>query len=199
VDAGTGIFTAGARGLTVVRATDSLLATADAQVFTGMPLELLIDILKTELGLAQDHVYLWDQKIFAPSDAGLFVAVSVLNVKPFSNVRRYDGSGAGLDALQSMNVQAQIQLDILSRDLSAVLRKEEVLLALNSVYAEQQQALNSFRVFGLAPQFTNLSNIEGAAIPYRFSISINMQYAVVKNQSVPYYDQFTAPSVTIDP
>ncbi len=74
-----------------------------------------------------------------------------------------------------------------------------MILALNSVYAEQQQELNSFRIFPLSQSFVNLSELEGAAIPYRFTISINMQYAVVKTKSVPYYDTFSAATVATDP
>lgn len=200
LDADTELYTAPASpGVAVVRVTDALLATADAQVAIGTPLQLLVDILVKEMGLAASRVYLWDQKINAPTDNDLFIAVSVLNCKPFSNSRELDGSGAGLIERQSTNFQAQVSLDVISRDLSAVNRKEEVLLALNSNYSEQQQELNSFRIFPLSSAFTNLSGIDGAAIPYRFSISINMQYAVVKTKSVPYFDTFAAPSVSTDP
>jgi len=200
INPGTGLFTAPLTpGQTVVRVTDSLLTTADAPVLVGTPLQLLCDILQTELGLADGRVYQWDQKINSPTDNDLFLALSVLNCKPFSNTREYDGSGAGLDVIQSTNFSATIQIDVISRGIAARDRKEEVLLALNSVYAEQQQELNSFRVFPLSQSFVNLSGIDGAAIPYRFSISVNMQYAVVKTKAVPYFDTFAAASVSTDP
>lgn len=195
----TGEFIASpGRGTGIVRVTDSLGAYAEASVLVGDPLLLVCDIIQTEMGLANGRVYLWDQKINSPTDNGIFVAISQLSAKPFANNRQYDPT-TGLKTLQSVNMSSVVSFDIISRDSSARERKEEILLALNSVYAEQQMELNAFRIFPLSQAFTNLSSIDGAAIPYRFSISCNLQYTVVKTKSVDYFDTFAAASVTTDP
>lgn len=185
---GAGLYTSpNALGTDIVKVMDSLGAFSLATVMVGSPLELFCDVLQTELGLADGRVYIWDQKIFSPSDQGLWIAVAVLNPKPFGNSMRI--STAGIMS-QSVNMHTQLSVDITSRDKSAVYRKEEVILALKSYYSESQQELNSFRIFPLSSGFVNLSQEDGAAIPYRFNIAVNIQYQVTKTKAVPYYDTF---------
>lgn len=185
----------------VIRALDSLSAAAQLPVLITNPLGLLCDILQKELGLDANHIYLWDQKIPQPNDSTMYIAVSVLNCKPFANTLEYDGSGGGMNAIQSVNMLATLSIDVISRGPEALDRKEEVLMALASNYSQSQQELNSFYIGNLPPggQFVNLSNIDGSAIPYRFNISINMQYFVRKVKAVNYYGAFSDVEVTTEP
>ncbi len=180
-----------------IKVTDTNLDTATARILAGTPLLLFCEVIQRELGLADGRVYLWDQKIMQPTDSDLYVAVSVLRCKPFANVNRQSVIAGVPVSEQSVNVMASLDIDVISRGPSARDRKEEVIMALNSNYAESQQEANSFRIGGLPPsgQFTNLSSIDGAAIPYRYHIGVNMQYAVTKTQAVPYYDTFADPSL----
>lgn len=184
-----------------IQVTDSAGKTANSRILVGNPLLLFCDVIQKEMGLADGRVYLWDQKIMQPTDAGLYVAVSVLSCKPFANTNAPDGSGGGLDSVQSVNMYAQLQVDVISRDAEARDRKEEVILAWNSDYARSQMAANSFYIGSLPPgsHFVNLSSPDGAAIPYRFSISVSLQYFYVKTQAVPYFNQFAKPQVVTNP
>jgi hypothetical protein len=184
-----------------IQVIDSTGAIATAQILVGDALLLFCDIIQNQLGLKNGRVYLWDQKINQPDDAGLYVAVQVLSCKPFGNSNIPDGSGGGLVSGQSVNMYAQLQVDIISRNTEARDRKEEVIMALVSDYARQQMAANSFYIGSLPPgaQFVNLSDPDGAAIPYRFNISVSLQYFFVKNQAVPYFDQFATPQVVTNP
>lgn len=170
---------------------DAVGATAQAQILVGSPLLLFCDIIAKELGICRSRVYVWDQKINQPTDCDLFVAVSVFNVKPFGTSNRFNVDTN--EAEQFVAVMASLNLDIISRGPVARDRKEEVLLALNSVYAEQQQAANNFKIARLSSSFINLSEIDGAAIPYRFRISVNMQYSYPKQSQAPYFDEFNIP------
>lgn len=195
--ASNGVYTAPASAPTdprfvydTVRVTDSAAATATAQILIGLPLLLFCEIIQRELDLANGRVYLWDQKIMQPTDSGLYVAVSVPYCKPFANVNRQSVSGE--ESEQFVSMLATLDIDIISRGPAARDRKEEVILALASTYAEQQQEANSFYVGRLPAnsRFTNLSLVDGAAIPYRYKISVNMQYAYKKTQALPYIDTF---------
>lgn len=199
-----GIYTAPAmvdddpkKGYDTIQVTDSLAATAIAQVLVCTPIQLICDILRREMGLSSDRVYLWDQKINEPTDKGIFIAVGVLLSKPFGNTSIQEESGG--DVIQSVNVCDTLTIDIISQGPAARNRKEEILMALQSVYAQQQMELNSFGIARLQSNFVNLSQLDGTAIPYRFSISINIQYFVKKTKSVPYFDDFDQPEVIIDP
>jgi len=207
INASTGVYTAPsvmnenpAQISDTIQARDSLGAIGTASILVGNALLLFCDIIQNQMGLAQGRVYLWDQKIMQPTDSGLYVAVSNPMCKPFGNNIRFDGSGSGLEAEQSLNVMATLDIDIISRGPEARDQKELVLMCLNSVYSEQQQEANSFHIGRLpaASRFINLSDVDGAAIPYRYKISVNIQYAVTRNLQVPYFDDFEAPGVVTD-
>jgi hypothetical protein len=168
---------------------------ATAQIFVGTPLLLFCDIIQNQMGLDNNHIYLWEQKLFQPTDSSLYVAVSVLSCKPFGNTNYFNGSTQ--QSIQSVNMYAQLQLDIISRGPAARDQKELVIMALNSNYSQSQQQGNGFFIGELPPgsHFVNLSNIDGAAIPYRFAISVAMQYFVQKITAVPYFSSFPTPTV----
>jgi hypothetical protein len=168
--------------------TDAAAATATAKILVTTPLGLLCDILQTELGLANGRVYFWDQKIFQPTDAGLYIAVSVASSKPFANT--WGQSRHGIEGDQYVSMYDLIDIDIISRDMSAFYRRTEVLFAISSFYSEQQQEFNSFSIGRLPPgaRFINLSDLDGAAIPYRFRISVAMQYAMARTKAIEYFD-----------
>lgn len=205
IDFNTGLYTAPDTMPTDPKACVATIQVYDAvqgpvtgTITIANPLLLFCDILRAELALADDRVYLWDQKIFLPEDGGMAIAVSVANCKPFGNKTELDENG---NAVQSVNMLALMDLDIISRSTEALFRKEEVILALNSIYAQSQQELNSFFIgkLPMGDQFVNLSAVDGAAIPYRFRISVALQYFVTKRKAVPYFDTFDEPEIVTDP
>lgn len=184
--------------------TDSLAATATAQILVGDPLLLFCEVIQREMGLGADRVWIWDQKIFQPTDSGLYIPISILTCKVFGNSTKpaiIAGVPDWSQATQNVNMQATLDIDAISRGPAARVRKEEIILALNSIYSEQQQEGNSFYIGKLpaGSQFRNLSMIDGAAIPYRFKISVNIQYTVSKTKSIPYFDTFQDVSVATNP
>lgn len=194
--AGTGEYTAPlVIGVDVVKVTDALAAEATLQIITGNALELFCDVLQREMGLANGRVYLWDQKINQPKDSALYIAIAVMSAKPFSNINKFDNG----ESDQSVNMLATLQIDIISRGPEARDRKEEIIMALNSNYAQAQQELNSFYIGKISTAFVNLSQEDGAAIPYRYSISLQIQYAVTKRKAVPYFDDFPTLETTVEP
>lgn len=184
----------------IITVTDAVDATASVSISVLNPLGLVMEILQQEMGLDDAHVYLYNQKIFEPTDEKLFVAVGVLSSKPFANNTEYDPT-TGLAAVQSVNVMDTLSINVISRSTEALYRKNDVLLALGSNYSQSQQELNSFLIAKLPPgaNFVNLSGIDGAAIPYRFNISINIQYVYQLIKDVEYFDDFSEPEVITDP
>jgi hypothetical protein len=206
IDPDTGIYTAPVIAQSnprlaydTIQVEDADLNTATARILVGTPLLLFCEIIQREMNLAEGRVFLWDQKKFQPTDSGLYVIVSELNPKPFaSNVK--PGSDGWSTAVQIVNMLSTLSLDIISRGPEARDRKEEIIMAFNSIYAQQQQEINSFYIGKIPPgaRFSNLSIVDGAAIPYRFNISVNIQYFVTKTKSVPYFDTFEDAAVTTD-
>lgn len=179
---------------------DDIGDTATAQILIGDHLLLFCEILQKELNLANGRIYIYNQKINSPTDEKIFIAVKVLKLKIFGNTNRPDTASVGVQSDQSLNVCATLSIDVISRSTEALRRKEEVVMALNSTYSNLQQQRNSFFI-GQIPaggQFVDLSNIDGSAIPYRFNISVNMQYFVKKIKDVNYYDDFGDAEVTTE-
>jgi hypothetical protein len=173
-----------------IKVIDANLEETTSQILIGNHLILFCDILRKGMRLSNGRVYLWDQKIFSPTDNDLFIAVSVLNSKPFGNTISYDY--VTNNTVQSINMLDILSIDIISRGPAARDRKFEILMAINNQYSEQQQEYNSFRI-GLLPagsQFVNLSEVDGAAIPYRFRINLNIQYVSKIISQFDYYDDF---------
>ncbi len=206
INSATGVYTAPAvvnpdpaKSQDTILVTDAAALTANSKILVGSPLTLFCEIIEREMGLARGRVYFWDQKVSMPTDSDLFIAVAVLREKIFSNSKSFSNV-SGVEAIQSVNVMSQLSVDIQSRGPAARDRRHEVLLALNSVYAEQQQEQNSFLIGKLPPgvQFINLSLVDGAAIPYRFNITVNMQYFVKKQKAVPYFDTFETPTIKVN-
>lgn len=173
---------------TTIRVTDYDNETATARIMVGSPLMLVCDIIQRGLGLAEGRVYLWDQKIMQPTDSGLYVAVSMPSANPIGSSNRFNGDTSKSD--QYVTMQGVVDIDLISRDGSARDRKEELILALDSDYARFQQDANSFYVGKLSTRFVNLSEIDGAAIPYRYKATVKMQYMYVKNRTAQFYDEF---------
>jgi len=180
-----------------IQVIDATMATATLQILIGSPLILFCDILQKQLGLANDHIYLWDQKLIEPKDYTLYVAVSVLTSKIFGNTNSFDSNTN--QSVQSVNMIDTLQIDAISRGPQARDKRANILMALNSQYAEQQQEFNSFYIGKVPTSFINLSQIDGAAIPYRFQISVALQYFVKLRQNVEYYDTFEQPTVLTNP
>jgi hypothetical protein len=198
IDASTGSYVAPAIfGVDTIQVTDSTNATATLEVSIDNAAQLICDIIQTAMGLDPGRVALWNQKVNLPNDSGLFVSVHVLACKPFSNTKTFDSTSG--NSIQSTNIQAMLSIHLKSRGPDARDRKEELLMALNSDYAASQQAINSFRVFPISTSFVDLSEGDGAAIPYHFNITVNIQYAVTKTAAVPYFTNFNNPGVLVNP
>lgn len=180
-----------------IQVTDSASATAQSQVMVATPLFLICDIIHQGMGLDPFHCFLWDQKVFQPTDSGLYVTVSMPSCKPFGNSYRtlHDGT-----IQQYVSMWARVDFDAISRGPAARDQKELIILALNSFYSQSQQEANGFYI-GKIPimgGFVNLSQIDGDAIPYRYKISFAIQYQMNLTQTVPYYDTFSTAQLLVN-
>lgn len=194
----SGIYTSPANtGIDTVQVTDNVGNIATGEILVGNAIELVCDVIQNQLGLAQGRVFLWNQKVFAPTDQGLWVAVAILSCKPYGNNRVIQGlSPTGMNEIQSVNMQAMISIDAISRGPEARDQKEYIVMALKSLYAQQQQELNSFYIAPITTSFINVSQIEGASNLYRFNLSLMIQYLVIQTNSIPYYSSFTIPGAS---
>lgn len=147
------------------------------------------DILKAEMGLTPNQVWIYSQKRKIPPATGLWVVIEFLTGRPYGSKSQFNSDT--LQEEQSVNMSALFTIDIFSRNTEALDRKEEILMAMGSIYAQQLQEKFSFKIGRVPVTFNNLSQVEGTAILYRFQITFQVSYAVEKKKSADYYDTFT--------
>jgi hypothetical protein len=181
-----------------IQVTDSLGATTTAKILVGHIFQLFCDVIQTYMNLPVGRVYMWDQKIMQPTDEKLFIPIYNLNPRPFANTTKFRQNFAmtGLNQIQTTVINATMQIEVKSRSTEAFDRKEEVIQALHSYYSLSQQEKNGFKIFEVPEDVVNLSEIDGAAIPYRFAITTKIQYRNTKVTPVPYYDTYQVTQVT---
>ncbi len=200
IDSATGFYTAPYVNIDPSKKIDTILVTdstpvthltATATIAILQPLSIFCDILAKGMGLSNNQVYLWDQKIDIPQDSKMYIAVGIGATKIFgSSVTEEDNGSGGLIEVQTINAHSMISIDILSRGPEARDRKEDVIFALGSTYSKQQQETNSLKIARISSGFINLSSEDGSAIPYRFNISVALQYSKKKVGNVNSYNTF---------
>lgn len=191
-----GVYTAPQKiGTDTIIATDSLLETAEYVIGTGTALHFIADIIRKKLSLGEDQVVIQNQKYDQPKDSRLYISVKMLTARAIANRNHFSDTA---EEGQSVNMFGPVEVAIYSRSTEALIRKEEVVMALGSNYAKNQQALNAFTI-GKLGNLVSLSNIDGAAIPFFFNLSFNIQYAVTKQQATDYFDTFELDDVITNP
>ena len=150
------------------------------------PLGLVAEIIRRELDLHSNQVYIYNQEFKIPPDERLYISVGIGTLKPFGNIKTRDSLTD--QTVHHINMQAMLDINIMSKSEDALDRKEEVLMAFQSDYGQNQQTTNGFYIAPITTNLTNLSNIEGSSIPYRFHFSMNIQYLVEKRQGFEYYE-----------
>ena len=204
IDPVTGLYTAPATVadtspfFDTVTAIDSLGATASAQIVTCNPWMLLIEIIQRTLNLDKQMIWFENQKFFEPENAlaGMWVVLMFPSLKAFSSGLHPVGTptgnnGPGWDVTEKFaNFSGPVDIHIMSRDLSALNRKEEVVMALTGPYARNQQEANSFYIARLPHNIIDLSVQDGDSIPWHFVLTVEMQYATTRTFSPDYYTAF---------
>lgn len=153
-------------------------------------LKFICQIIEHELNIS-GQVWIYNNKINIPNDEKLYVVVSFLNERIIGNNTHYENNeNGGLNETTTVNTLASISIDILSRSTLARDRKAEVLMALFGTYSQQVQEANSFQIARNGFNITNISEVEGSAIPYRYNLTFNVTYAESKTKQVEHYEEF---------
>lgn len=162
-----------------------------------MTVQIIVDIIKTVLGLDDDRVWVWNQREEIPPDKGLFVSVGMMSIQPFgSNSTPVSVDGGGLQEHLSQQMQETISVQAFSYDTSAILRYPEIVGAMRSTYSQTQQEKYQFRIGHVPASMNDASFAEGAGILYRFDMTFRVlrSYGTINN--IDYYNTH---STTVTP
>jgi len=112
--------------------------------------QIIVNILKTEMNLPLDNVWLNNQNRKIAIDDGLYIAVGMVDSQVMSNTNTPYPTDEGMSERQQVLTRDNIQIDLLSKSNSALTRRWEVLAALKSVYSTQQQEENGLTKISLS-------------------------------------------------
>lgn len=160
------------------------------------PIKDICDILKTQLNLSQEQIWIYNQKRDIPNDFGIYFVVMYEGQRIIANIRKEFVTEAGLQEYQSVHNLAHFRVDVFSRSSNARDMRDQAIMALNSTYSQQVQEAKSFQIARNSFQVTNTSEVEGVAELNRYSISFNVTYMSETTKSIAYYDTFTKEVIT---
>lgn len=155
--------------------------------------KIVADILQAEMGLEDDHCLLGNQKFDIPKDKKLFVVVYDKTPVPVGSTKFLEPDQASVNfgkETQQVTVVHDVLIEIMSLDSGeARERKEEVLLALNSLFADQQA--EEFRIQIAKPQApVDASETETTARLQKFVTHVNITAMHQKIKAPPKGDYF---------
>lgn len=153
------------------------------------PIKVIAQILKKEMGLSLGQIMLGLENWEIPENPGLYIALfygapqTVAN----NNQNGVDAQGNYVE-VQSAVMLHEIEIDIMSFDPSARTRKEQVLWAIQSYYAQSLMAQYSMRLAKTPGSFIPVTSPEPSKQLNRFrlTIAVNALYQNIK--TTPYYD-----------
>lgn len=165
------------------------------------PIEkIIVDIIKHELKLPDNYgrtsrgdvipsviIYAKNIKLFNTDK--LQITVRVGNVKTYSNISEQKEINGIFCEIQDLNQGAMIQIDCYSRNNDALTRHPEIIMAMKSIYAEQQMDLYNFKL-GIIGNAVNNSGIDGGSDINRYTITYNAIIHHQKITPIDYYDKF---------
>lgn len=132
-------------------------------------------ILINQMCLAQDRVNIYDNKWVTPDYEEMFIVVEYRSGKNIGNNRRFinESDFQVPIEVQTVNMLEKIVVGVFSRNDEAQLRKEEVLMAIMSSYAQLMQENFAFKICRSA-DIEDLSVLEGAAMLKRYDIELSV-------------------------
>ena len=161
--------------------------------------QLVLNIIKQELPLVNQRGWVRFQNIPIPDDDGIYVIVGMVDSQVMSNVDTVtpiSDETAGMQELQQVQMRENIQIDVFSRDNSALSRHWEILAALRSIYSVQVQEENYFKIFAVPTSFVNTSAAEGGSNLNRFTLVVscfvwyNKEKMLQSPKGYNYFDNF---------
>ena len=157
------------------------------------PIKVIGDVIAQQLGLRTTgenaQIMLANERFNIPPTNDLYIALSYIDGKAIGNNNYFDGSTA--IETQQVTMLYHIQIDIMSFGADARLRKEEIYMALRSVFAQQTMEENNMQIARMPSAFLDASSLEETKMLNRYTMTIALTALLTKTVSGDsVYDQF---------
>jgi len=154
-------------------------------------LKIIADIIQNELSLSSGQVMIYNQSYKIPTTPGLYVVVGNLGGKAIGSNSEVTDEATGISETQTLSMLKIVQIDLMSIDSSARDNEADVIMALQSDYAQKTMEQNKIKIARIPSQFNDISEVEGHAMMTRLSCALNILALYTKNKAIDYYDVFT--------
>ena len=159
------------------------------------PLKVIADILAAEMMLTPGQIMLSNQTYVVPTTEGLYIVVGYLSSKFLGVTIVNTPTTSGMTETQCGSLDHTIQIDAMSFNDDARLRKEEIILALNSNTAEQLMGQNLISISRLPSQIQYLPEPNETKMLQRYSTTMRVKALSQKIINTDYFNQFQTPEV----
>ena len=149
------------------------------------------EIIKDQLSLTEDQIWIYNQRVKIPDTKGLFVAISRVGSKIYANNSSYVGNTTDLVEDQFVANLETISIDALSQDTSALEYYPDILMSLRSTKAQQEAEKYGMRFDSIPFSTSDLSTQEGTSMIYRINISFPVYRTYYTSRTIDYYDSFS--------
>lgn len=151
---------------------------------------LLVQIIQNEMDLPIACVLQYNQKWNLPPDDSVHVTVQFLGSVTLQNRSIVENRGdAGFFEVQDQRKQEIYQVKIMSRNMDAYLRRQDVPFALSSIHSQQVQEDNYFYISPIMPE-QDISSQDGAAIVSEYAYTVTTHAWYRKEKKIDFYDRF---------
>lgn len=169
---------------------------------SGRPTQILQSIagvIRRSLHLSGEQVILARQKYEIPSDSSLLVVLSLEEPRPIgNNSRTVPDAALGMKENQYLSMRDLVQIDVLAMTNpktganEARDKRNQVVLALQSVLSEQEQESLQYSLARVPASFANTSALEATQFLERYTATVAVFYGEEADQYPSYFDSFDA-------
>ena len=108
-------------------------------------LKTICDIVKEGMGLQNDQIWIYNQKVDIPNDKRIYVVVSLKSENVIGNNIQEEGEIDNLTEIVWSNVVTDVGIELFSYNVNALNRRYEVLSSMRSTYSIQKQEELNFK------------------------------------------------------
>lgn len=163
-------------------------------------IKVIAEIMMYGLGLPADQVYLANQNFRLPNDEKIYCVVNLLGIKPLSNNMYSVPVETGIQEVVEVQMQEQISIQIFSASGSIRAYIPRMMAALSSIYAQQRQEEEQFKIFLLPNSLVNSSIAVDPKMMNRYTMTIlcNSWYKQTSDPPPAPKDYFDKFPLTLD-
>lgn len=165
------------------------MAITDPPVPSVEPIKVMGMVLQQEMDLPVTQILLGKENYKIPKVEGLYVALLYGPDTTIGN-NNYNSTDAqgNFYEVQDAVMLHQIEIEIMSFDSEARLRKQEVLQALQSYYAQSLMEKYQMRIAATPTSFVPVDTIEETKQLNRFHVAVAVNAIWRKIKTTPYYE-----------